>query len=124
MILPSYSDKYELPWWWVEPNESLLEWLKRELMEEIWLTIKNISENPFFTYDSYFCYIDKNNNKDFCHSLCLFFKCEIDEKITDIIDSDIQKTEWMEIDTITENNFLYHHFQAIEKHKQFYNNLP
>ena len=47
---------WELPWWWLEYWETPQEWIKRELLEEMWINVKHIKENP-----SYFITAKKDN---------------------------------------------------------------
>lgn len=115
-VKPSWKDVYELPWWWVEIYENISQGLKREFLEETWYIVTHISESPFFIYESNFCYIN-NNQKQFCHSLCLFFLCEISHKY-EHTDTHIANIDWINIENITQNNTLSHHFMAIQKFLQ------
>ena len=47
---------WDLPWWWLEYWEAPQEWIKRELLEEMWINVKHIKENP-----SYFITAKKDN---------------------------------------------------------------
>ena len=47
---------WELPWWWLEYWESPQEWIKRELMEEMWINVKSVKDTP-----SYFVTLQKSN---------------------------------------------------------------
>ncbi len=38
----------DLPWWWLEYWETPQEWIKRELLEEMWINVKHIKENPSY----------------------------------------------------------------------------
>ncbi len=35
---------YTIPWWWVEDGETMIEWLHRECMEEVWVEIEPLQE--------------------------------------------------------------------------------
>lgn len=47
---------WELPWWWLEYWENPQECIKRELFEEMWVSVLSIEENP-----SYFITAKKDN---------------------------------------------------------------
>ena len=47
---------WELPWWGLEYWENPKDWIKRELAEEMGITVKNVSETP-----SYFLTTQKKN---------------------------------------------------------------
>ena len=47
---------WELPWWWLECWEAAQEGIKRELLEEMWINVTSIKENP-----SYFITAQKDN---------------------------------------------------------------
>jgi len=47
---------WELPWWGLEYWENPQDWIKRELAEEMGITVKNVSETP-----SYFLTTQKKN---------------------------------------------------------------
>ena len=47
---------WELPWWWLEYWESPQEWIKRELMEEMWINVIGVKDEP-----SYFITTKKDN---------------------------------------------------------------
>ena len=47
---------WELPWWWLEYWETPQEWIKRELLEEMWINVKNVKDMP-----SYFITAKKDN---------------------------------------------------------------
>lgn len=47
---------WELPWWGLEYWENPQDWIKRELAEEIGITVKNVGETP-----SYFLTTQKKN---------------------------------------------------------------
>lgn len=47
---------WELPWGWLEYGETPQEWIKRELLEEIWINVINVKEKP-----SYFITTQKDN---------------------------------------------------------------
>ena len=47
---------WELPWWWLEYWETHQQCIKRELMEELWINIISVEENP-----SYFITTQKDN---------------------------------------------------------------
>ena len=47
---------WDLPWWWLEYWETPQECIKRELLEEMWINVKYIEENP-----SYFVTAKKDN---------------------------------------------------------------
>ena len=46
----------ELPWGWLEYWETPQECIKRELMEEMWINVKNVKDMP-----SYFITVQKSN---------------------------------------------------------------
>jgi ADP-ribose pyrophosphatase YjhB (NUDIX family) len=47
---------WDLPWWWLEYWETPQECIRRELLEEMWINVKHIGENP-----SYFISAKKDN---------------------------------------------------------------
>jgi ADP-ribose pyrophosphatase YjhB (NUDIX family) len=38
----------ELPWWWLDFWENPQEWISRELLEEMWINIKSVSQIPSY----------------------------------------------------------------------------
>ena len=57
MFLLAREEKWwELPWWGLEYWENPQDWIKRELAEEMGITVKNVGETP-----SYFLTTQKKN---------------------------------------------------------------
>ena len=42
--------KWDIPWGWIDHGEEIHDALKREIMEEMWLTVTKISLQPIYTY--------------------------------------------------------------------------
>ena len=55
-LLVRESKWRELPWWWLEYWETPQECIKRELLEEMGITVKSVNDNP-----SYFLTTIKEN---------------------------------------------------------------
>lgn len=45
-----WSGWRELPWGWLDFGETPIEWLKREMLEEIWVEPKIIDERPVYIW--------------------------------------------------------------------------
>jgi ADP-ribose pyrophosphatase YjhB (NUDIX family) len=108
-----YNDKWEfllckennwawdLPWGWLDHNESVDLCLKRELFEEMWLKITNIDKNPLYFITAHkpksktrpwianICYKTEVENLNFIKSdECIeiwFFNVETAKKLNSLV---------------------------------------
>lgn len=90
-----HRDYYETPGGGVKKNERLIDALKREMSEELGVTIKDIK--PIGRVMDYFNLVKQRNN-------IFYYLCRVDkvgEKHYDIEESTlIEKTLWLDIDSI------------------------
>ncbi len=75
-VLLMYNDKYEtwnMPWWWLKHWEDIINCIKREIKEELWLNIADIGNSPI-------CFItsDKGLNKEMPWIWNLCYQVEVE----------------------------------------------
>lgn len=73
LLVKEDNKLWELPWWWLDFLENPQEWIKRELLEEMWLNANHISTKP-----SYF--ITSRNLKDTFWISNIIYEVQIDIK--------------------------------------------
>lgn len=98
----------DLPWWWLNENETELEWLKREIFEEIWLKeyqfkIENVINKRYYKkYDKPIMWTNYNNKKITYHwKNETFYIIKIyEQKINLWISNEFDDYKWINIDEI------------------------
>jgi len=48
LLLREENNKRDFPWWWLDFWEDPKKWIIRELLEETWLKIESISNQPMY----------------------------------------------------------------------------
>ena len=94
-----YPNCWHIPWWWVEEGENLLDAVKREVLEEVWLDISECE--PVFLSDFVEQWISEKTlstgEKVVCHMKFNRFKVLLSENAEDIeltLWDDLVEVQW------------------------------
>lgn len=111
-----YKWMYDLPWWWIEENEKILDCLSREIFEETWT---NLINNNFIWINEYICeYKNERNEIKNSHHIGFYYSVEIFwEEIKTIPDwEDSLWAEFIKISKLNEIKISPIAKPMIEKH--------
>lgn len=121
VVVPTWRESYDLPGGGVDLGEKISEGIIREVYEESGYRVSLDSALPFHIEETNFFHDDE---RKFYHSINVFYKCKLESKVQDlsainkVVENEIAKVEWKNLNDLTSDNTFINHFKALQAFRE------